>query len=64
MDLITDKNEELSSCRKAVNDLIRKARQRHEEIELLRAKLIRVEQERVRLGSTIKCNRVKMISGE
>ncbi len=38
------KSEEFSSRSDVVNDLIRKARQQHDEIELLRAKLIRAEQ--------------------
>lgn len=38
------KSEEFSSRSEVVNDLIRKARQQDEEIELLRAKLIRAEQ--------------------
>ncbi len=38
------KSEEFSSRSEVVNDLIRKARQQHEEIELIRAKLIRAEQ--------------------
>lgn len=38
------KSEEFSSRSEVVNDLIRKARQQDEEIELLRAKLIHAEQ--------------------
>ncbi len=38
------KSEEFSSRSEVVNDLIRKARHQHEEIELIRAKLIRAEQ--------------------
>ncbi len=38
------KSEEFSSRSEVVNDLIRKARKQHEEIELIRAKLIHAEQ--------------------
>lgn len=37
-------SEEYSSRSEVVNDLIRKARQQHDEIELIRAKLERAEQ--------------------
>lgn len=37
-------SEEFSSRSEVVNDLIRKARKQHEEIELLRAKLISAEE--------------------
>ena len=37
-------SQEYSSKSDVINDLIRKARQQHDEIEMIRAKLVRAEQ--------------------